>query len=226
MNSILPFIFAVLKVLAPGVEAGALTEVALPGVVIEGPGGRLPDAVYQVDSVRIDSLTVRMADVMGAEGESRRLIVAEDAAGVALDAIDGGSFGQSGFVDRFYFTDRNHDTMTAWFEVADANPVFEAAPEGGTTLELTDRVTLTVLNHDTGEQERFTLRDNQVRFKIDGDGVFRLQSVRPKSDDLQDVARYLMIYDTEGDVGDVPLDGRAFGLALRRLFPVPGRVSR
>lgn len=219
MSPLIPIILTALSVCQPSDDAPA-------GIMVSAEPGVTVSTVVAVDSIPFADGKVVFGDVLADNGASRRIVTAYGADGVPTDVIDGGSWGGSGLIDRLYFTDRRGDTMTGWLEVADASPAVGDAPEGGKLIEFTDRVTLTLLNHDTSETEVYTLRDNQVTYLL-ADGRFRLLSIRPKPDDLQQTVRYLRVYDTEADDdrADRPLDYVAFSTLLKQLFPIPGRVN-
>lgn len=109
--------------------------------------------------------------------------------------------------------------MTAIFEVDNADPAVSMAPEGGDLIELRDRITMSVLNHDLAETTRYILRDNQITYRLDQSGSFVLTSIRPKPNDLDSVVSTLRIYDAD----DKLLDAEAFASSLRHLFPLPGK---
>lgn len=218
MNVITPLIFAALAINPQTESTDSLVDVEV------FPLNRI-ETVVPVDTLREENLFIVSYDVLGQSGGTRRVLLSYNDKGEAVDVIDGGLRAQSGFIERLYFTDRRHDTMTAWFEIGDSRPVITRTPEGSYQVEFSDNISLTVLNHDTAEQEYFTLRDNQVVFRIGDDGRFSLYSIRPKANDVAEVSRYLRIYDMDSERSDEPMDASALGVLLSRLFPLPGKVD-
>ena len=223
MNILVPVIFKSL-ILLP-------TPSASQHIGFETDGTNTIDMVVDVDSMMRDNIKIVVSDALGHSGGTRRIIStyricdSDTDNVVPVDILDGGSWGMEGFMDSFYFTDPKKETISGWFTVDDASPVFSEAPEGGTTVEFTDRITLTVLNHDTAEKSRYVLRDNQVTYKMDGNGTFTLSSIRPKPVDIEDVSRTLRIYYLEGENPDDPVDVARLAILLRKMFPIPGRAG-
>lgn len=192
-------------------------------ILIQLTGNEPIEAVEAVECISVDSLRFNIYDVIGANGGSRRL-VALCSGDTLSDLIDGGGWGTEGMLDNLYVTDRRGDTMSAVITVSDASPSFTEAPEGGVLVELTDRIVLTIINFDSAEKDSFVICDNQVVYKADMDGVFRLQSIRPRPDDLRGLARAFLFYDLNKS-SDNPLTDTELLRTLRSVFPVPGRVT-
>ena len=219
MGSILPLIFTVLA-LSPGDEGQPLA----PDILISGPAEI--EMIARVDSVaESGDVMIVASDVMATDGASRRILTLENPDGSIFDIMDGGPWGGDGFFEDVYITDRKSDTLSGILEIADASPVFSIAPEGGTMIEFTDRLKLTVLNHDTAENYEFILRDNQIFYKVD-DRRFKLMSVRPKPNDLEELTRFLRIYNPDGENPDDPLTAAQLSSLVSSLYPLPGKAIR
>ena len=184
------------------------------------------EMIAPVDTLKLDSGVLEIFDVLGHEGGSRRILISKNNDGIPVEVLDGGSWGEEGILDRIVVTNRRNDSMTAWLKVYDASPTVDPAPEGGYLVEFNDRIDMIVLNHDTTEQESFTLRDNQVIYKLDGSGHLQIVSVRPRSKDIHGLTRYLNIYDYASDTIDEPLTAVELAELLSRLFPVPGKTPQ
>lgn len=217
MNILIPMVFSALTIApADSCDICAVVPVLKGQVDVE--------MVAKVDSVDIDGIRIMTGDVIAVDGGSRRILYTVDQSGRVCDIIDGGSWGAEGPLDEFYLTDLRSNTLTPFFKVSDSNPVITEAPEGGIMIEFTDRIELTVINHDYGEQYDYVLRDNQVTYKVDADGMFALSSIRPKPDDLRNATRSMRVYDiTLEDTSD-PLDSASLARLLLKMFPLPGRV--
>lgn len=213
MNTLVPLVFSALS-LSPSDNA---TEAPFSVVLSE------PDTAEMIAPTDTVSLTeaVRMVqfDVLGREGGSRRVMMTLGTDGTALDIRDGGSFGDLGFVDGLYLTDRKRETISAAIEVSDASPRVSPDPENPdrVIIELTDRIVLEVFNFDTAEKESYVVRDNQVMFSVGSDGIFRLTSIRPKPNDLEALVSTLRVYSPDNDE---PLDAAGLSAWLSQLFPV------
>lgn len=229
MTNLVPIILSALSLAQP--EAG---QDGAPSLSLNTEGDVA--MVAFADSLPTSTAQVAVFDIVGNGCTSRRVLISLDSEEKAVDVLDGGSWGEGGFLDTYYYiTDRRGDTMTAMFTVADAAPAVSPAPEGGELIEFTDRITLSLLNHDLAETTRYILRDNQVTYHLDSQGMFTLVSIRPKPNDLDVVGSSLLIYDMRiGDEKDVtaggqestpdkPLDKNAFSKSLMHLFPLPGK---
>lgn len=215
MNPLIPLTFNLLSI-SPNldVQDGA-PQIALAGTEIE--------MVVPTDTIKTSGGSIVVADVLAADGGSRRLLTSLSDNELPVDIMDGGPWGAEGFLDRFDFTDRRANTLSVLFTVADADPVITRAPEGGTVIEFTDRLYLTVFNHDDGESQALVVRDNQITYLMDAGGNFTLSSIRPKPNDLKDIVTLYRVYDMESDDSDSPLDAEQFGTILKFLFPLPGK---
>lgn len=175
-------------------------------------------------SEEIDGKTLVTSEILTSNGGSRRVMAIFDADGTTpIDVLDAGPWEMEGFLNNMYFTDKKSETITAWFHVDDSSPSVSEAPEGGKTIEFTDRITLTALNHDTDEKESYTIRDNQVIYKVDSSGIFSLFSIRPKSNDMNYITRNLLIYNTDKDTEN-PLSSSELTSFISSLFPIPARI--
>lgn len=239
MNLLVPIAFCCLTII-PNEDSTDATQIILSD-------GKVVDAIETIDTLTFKTsfngtpLTQKVISqaVYSQDGGSRRFLSVSHDDNRFTDVIDGGPFAMQGLPDNLYITDRQGDTMTAWLTVYDANPVFSPAPEGGTLLELTDRIVMTVLNHDTEEKEDYILRDNQITYLIEnynensdsyskpGETIsdprsrFRLLSIRPKPNDMEYLCRMLKIYDVSDDAtADEPMSYSQFSKWLNTLFPV------
>lgn len=214
MNPLIPIIFSALSVFPSIGEGSSTPQIELDGAI---PVQMLAD----VDTIRHGSIELVIGDAVAENGGSRRFIKTQTTTGEPIDIMDGGSWGMEGFFDRLYYTDRKRETLSAVITVADADPSFNPAPEGGVIIELTDRIVLRLINHDAAESVEYVLRDNQVKVKVDDSGHFRLESIRPKPNDLETLTRHIAVYDLYAEHSDEPLDARQFNLLMLKTFPIP-----
>lgn len=214
MNPIIPFAFKTLCIIT--------NPDTIPHVSLELADNAEIGNIIEVEEACLGDINLITDYVEATNGASRRTLASYK--DHPVDIIDAGSWGMEGFLDQFYFTDIHGDTLTAWFTVNDATPTLSQAPEGGYTIEFTDRISLIVLNHDTDEQEGFILRDNQVIYKLDQNGIFSLSSIRPKPNDIVSLTEAFRIYDIDTD-SENPLSSTELSQKLRVLFPFPGRVK-
>lgn len=170
----------------------------------------------------LQGLQLATYDVLADNGSSRRILAVLSPQDSLLCAIDAGSWGTEGLLDSIYITDRRMETITATWFIADAAPRFSPSPDNdGTDIEFTDRITLSVTNHDQATTERYILRDNQIIIHCTPQGDLRITSVRPKPDDLSAVTRAFRFY-ASADTSQA-LDRTRLSALMAKLFPLPGR---
>lgn len=213
MTNIIPLVFSVLSIVSTD-------SVPVADIAVTSAGG--VEMIAPVDTIGTDYGFVVVSDVLAMDGGSRRILTAYTSDGRIADIIDGGSWGEEGFADNLYVTNRHNNTVSAYLTVADANPVFLKAPEGGTIIELTDCIALNVIDFDDNATYRYILRDNQVTYKIGEDGTFALMSIRPKPNDRVAITRTMAVYDLYSESPDKPLTANELDALIKTCFPIPG----
>lgn len=174
------------------------------------------------DTIALKDQYIYVYDVISDNGGTRRALISANNSGKFIDVIDGGSWGGECFLDNLYLTDRKNNTLTGIMNIENSNPIVSPAPEGGYTIEFTDRISVDVINHDDNETARYVLRDNQILYKILEDGTFRQSSIRPKPNDLNSFTANLLVYDYVAE-NEKPLSAGDLFELLKKYFPFPGK---
>lgn len=215
MNPLIPIAFSLLSV-----SSDTERETNEPHIFLRND---VPiDMIAEVSRKDCGRNTLIYKDVIASDGASRGFFVTVSQADSLIDIVDAGPWGNEGIIDNFYFTDNKNETVTPVFILGDSNPEFTSAPEGGLIIELTDRIEI-VLTDEANKTMQYTVRDNQIKLKVDETGHFLLQSIRPKPNDLSELFNHVKVYDIRDDSVETSLDSNTFTLLMLELFPLPGK---
>lgn len=186
------------------------------------------DIVY-TEAISADTLTISetepvvVACVYDAVGQigSRRYMVTFDADSRPVDVTDLGKQRDTGFPDDLYITDKQRNTLTGVFTVEVSDYDLSPSPEGGYTIEQTDKIVAKVINHDNNESTDYVLRHTTIVKHIDKEGHIRLQSIRPTTDDAEAFVREYCVYLLDTEDADTIMDAANLRAFLAASFPIP-----